>query len=64
MLANAGASPRDSHRTWAWFFVIQGWTVDPGEDRLRKNAKKKKNERVTERKLGGCQTYCKFLHSV
>lgn len=43
-------------------FVIQGWIVDPGEDRVKKNAKK--NERLMERKLGGCQIYSMFLHSV
>lgn len=42
-------------------FVIQGWTVDPGEDREGKKNAKKKNERLMERKLGGCQILLKVF---
>ena len=51
--------PRDSHRN-GHGFVIQARTVDPREDREQKR-KERKNERMMERKLGGCQTLLKVF---
>lgn len=42
-------------------FVIQGWTVDPEEDREGKKNAKEKNERLMGRKLGGSQFLLKVF---